>query len=65
VDRSNDCILVCDSENNCVHVFKLDGTYVINYETKKTPVGIDLLKAKKVVVSSYYGHCVQILSYRN
>lgn len=64
VDRSNDCILVCDSENNCVHVFKLDGTYVINFETKKTPVGIDLLKGKKVVVSSYYGHCVQILSYR-
>lgn len=65
VDRSNDCILVCDSENNCVHVFKLDGTYVVNFETKKTPVGIDLLKGKKVVVSSYYGHCVQILSYRN
>ena len=65
VDRSNDCILVCDSENNCVHVFKLDGSYVVNFETKKTPVGVDLLKGKKVVVSSYYGHCVQILSYRN
>lgn len=64
VDRVNDCILVCDSENNCVHVFKLDGTYVANFETKKTPVGIDILKGKKVVVSSYYGHCIQILSYR-
>lgn len=65
VDRLNDCILVCDSENNCVHVFNLDGTYLVNFATKKTPVGIDLLKGKKVVVSSYYGHCVQILSYRN
>lgn len=65
VDRLNDCTLVCDSENNCVHVFNLDGTYVVNFATKKTPVGIDLLKGKKVVVSSYYGHCVQILSYRN
>ncbi|XP_078364805.1 uncharacterized protein LOC144649222 [Oculina patagonica] len=65
VDRLNDCILVCDSENNCVHVFNLDGTYVVNFATKKTPVGIDLLKGKKVVVSSYYGHCVQILSYRS
>lgn len=64
VDRANDCILVCDSENNCVHVFKLDGTYVVNFETKKTPVGIDLLKGTKLAVSSYYGHCVQILSYR-
>lgn len=64
VDRLNDRILVCDSENNCVHVFNLDGTYMVNFGTKKTPVGIDLLKGKKVVVSSYYGHCVQILSYR-
>lgn len=63
VDRANDLILVCDSENHCVHVFKVDGVYVANFKTKKTPVGIDLLKERKVVVSSYYGHCVQILSY--
>lgn len=63
VDRPNDRILVCDSENHCVHVFNLDGSYVTKFETKKTPVGIDLLKGRKVIVSSYYGHCVQILSY--
>lgn len=63
VDRANDHILVCDCENHCVHVFKLDGSYVAKFETKKTPVGIDLLKGRKVIVSSYYGHCVQILSY--
>lgn len=62
-DKANDRILVCDSENHCVHVFKLDGAYITKFETKKTPVGIDLLKGRKVIVSSYYGHCVQILSY--
>ena len=63
VDRTNELILVCDSENHCVHVFKVDGVYVANFKTKKTPVGIDLLKERKVVVSSYYGHCVQIMSF--
>ena len=63
VDKTNDRILVCDSENHCVHVYKLDGTYVTKFETKKTPVGIDLLKGRQVIVSSYYGHCFQILSY--
>ena len=63
VDRANDCILVCDTENHCVHVYKLDGAYVTNFSTKKTPVGIDLLKGRQVIVSSYYGHCVQILTY--
>lgn len=63
VDKLNDRILVCDSENHCVHLFTLDGTYITKFETKKTPVGIYLLKERKVIVSSYYGHCVQILSY--
>ena len=63
VDSTNDFILVCDTENHCIHVFKLDGTYVTKFGTKKTPVGIDLLKGRQVIVSSYYGHCVQILTY--
>lgn len=58
VDRFNGCILVCDSENNCVYVFKLDGIYVVNFEIKKILVGIDLFKGKKVVVLLYYGYCV-------
>lgn len=58
MDRVNDCILVCDSENNCVYVFKLDGIYVVNFEIKKIFVGIDLLKGKKLVVLLYYGYCV-------
>lgn len=63
VDSANDFILVCDTENHCIHVYKLDGTYVTKFSTKKTPVGIDLLKGRQVIVSSYYGHCVQILTY--
>lgn len=63
VDRENGNILVCDSENHCVHIFKVDGTFLTKFETKKTPVGIALLKNKSIVVSSYYGNCVQILTY--
>lgn len=46
VDRVNDCILVCDIENYCVYVYKLDGVYVINFSIKKILVGIDFLKGR-------------------
>ncbi|EDO41994.1 predicted protein [Nematostella vectensis] len=63
LDKKNELLLVCDSGNDSIHVFRLDGSFVTQLSTKKTPVGLALMNGRHLVVSSYYGHCVQVLSY--
>lgn len=63
IDSQGESVLVCDSENSNVQAFKLDGSYITKFETKKAPVGITLTQSGNLAVSFYYGNCVQILSY--
>ena len=63
VDRQRGNIIVCDSTNHCIHIFERRGTFLTKFETKKSPVSVSILKGRNLVVSSYYGNCVQIFTY--
>ena len=63
VDSHSDSVLVCDSENNNIQLFRLDGRFLTKIETKKAPVGITLTSSRNLAVSFYYANCIRILSY--
>ena len=54
-------LTVCDSINNRIQVFNLNGKFIGKFEKLKTPRSVAALSNGRIVVAEKYNHGIQIL----